>query len=105
MTIIQRSNNTGRVNMTIRIVCMLIIVCSFWVILTKKDYYRMSIAELTIYAQKNDVMAQLQLGYNYQQARGVAHRARSHFPQFYDLISLYYSFQDKVTNDYLSIFQ
>ncbi len=72
MTIIQRSNNTGRVNMTIRIVCMLIIVCSFWVILTKKDYYRMSIAELTIYAQKNDVMAQLQLGYNYQQARGVA---------------------------------
>lgn len=32
-------------------------------------------------------------------------RARSHFPQFYDLISLYYSFQDKVTNDYLSIFQ
>lgn len=69
---IVKEEKTNQANIIIRIVSVVIIVFSLWTISTQKNYCRMTIDELTAYAQKNDSIVQRVLGYRYEMGIGVA---------------------------------
>lgn len=76
--IIQQSK-TNKISLMIRIITISVIICSLWIIFTHKNYYRMSLAELTKYARKNDPKAQTALGCRYDKGVGVAEDPKTAF--------------------------
>lgn len=68
--IVQQSK-TNKIKLIIRIITVSVIIISLWMIFTQKNYYQMSVAELTKYARQNDPNAQFVLGYRYSMGLGV----------------------------------
>ena len=69
---IVQQGKTNKISLMIRIITISVIIFSLWIMFTQKNYYRMSLAELTKYARMNDPKAQTALGYRYDEGVGVA---------------------------------